>query len=364
MITIPTVAEERDLILADIESATGQTAPLLSRAVWRVLATALAGVLVLLYRIVAWSVRQIFTATASDESLVTRGTEYGLTRTPATRWIGTATATGVNGTSIPAGTLFQVAGVVYETTALATIAAGVATLDMQSLETGDDVDIDVADTITIVSPIAGLDATATIASVVQSAEDAEDIETFRARLAYRQAYPAQGGAIPDWVGWATEVAGIAEAIVERPSAGSIAVYPLTDDADPANRIPDGAKLTEVETYISDQSRAPIRAAEISVTAPTELDFDVDISDLSPDTAAIKAAIEAAIETYMYARRPKQYSDQVEDKSIVSAAAVTSIAIAAGMEIGTVDLKNAGGGSITDYTLDYDELAVLRTLTWV
>lgn len=364
MITIPTVAQERDLILADIEAATGQTAPLLSRAVWRVLATALAGALVLLYRLTAWAYRQIFTATSDDEALIRRGNEYGLTRTPATKWIGTATASGTTGTVIPAGTTFALDGNVYETTEEETIAAGVATLDMQSLETGDDVDLEVADVLTITSPIAGVDSTVTVASVTQAAEDAEDIEDFRSRVAQRQQEVPQGGAIPDWRKWTIEVSGISECIVERPTPGFVNIYPLTDDADPADRIPDSAKLDEVEAYVTDQSRSPIRAAAVTVSAPTELNFDVDIGDLSPNDAATKAAIEAAIETYMYARRPKQYSDQIDDKSIVSAAAITSIAIAAGMEIGTVDLKNAGGSSITDYTLEYDELAVLRTLTWV
>jgi uncharacterized phage protein gp47/JayE len=364
MITIPTVAELRDQIITDIEAAIGQSVPILPRAVWRVLAIAIAGVLALVYRLASWTARQIFTATADDASLILRGQEYGLTRIPATKWIGTGTATGTNGSVIPAGTLFQLSGVVYHTTAAATIAGGVATLAMESLESGDDVDLDIADTVTLVTPIAGVDADVMIASATQSGEDAEDMEVFRARVAYRQAARPQGGAIPDWVGWATEVAGIAEAIVERPAAGSIAIYPLTDDADPANRIPDAAKLTEVETYVSDQTRAPIRAAEITVAAATELDFDVDIADLDPDTTATRAAIEAAIQAYLYERRPRQFSDQANPLDVVSAGEITSRAITAGALVATVTLKDAGGTPITSYTLDYDELAVLRTLSWV
>jgi hypothetical protein len=50
--------------------------------------------------------------------------------------------------------------------------------------------------------------------------------------------------------------------------------------------------------------------------------------------------------------------------VVSAAELTNIAVDAGAKIATVDLKNAGGSSITSYTLEDDELAVLRTLSWV
>lgn len=364
MITIPTVAEIRDQILADIEAATGQAAPLLPAAVWRVLATALAGAIALLYRFAAWAYRQIFTATSDTEALELRGGEYGLTRTPATRWIGTATATGVDGSSIPLGTTYQLDGNVYETTTLEVIASSVATLQMRSLLTGDAVTLAVSDVITLTSPIAGVDADATVADVTQAAEDAEALEDFRNRLAFRQASTPQGGAIPDWVLWSTEVPGIAEAIVERPAAGFVNIYPLTDDPDPVNRIPGASKLAEVLAYVTDPVRSPIRAAAVTVIGATELDFDVDIADLSPNDAGTQTAISDAITAYMFARRPKQFSDQVDDRSIVSAAEITGIAIDAGAQIATVTLKNAGGSPITSYTLPFDELAVLRTLTWL
>jgi uncharacterized phage protein gp47/JayE len=363
MITIPTIGTIRDQILADIESATGQTAPVLPKAVWRVIATAMAGVLHLLYRAAAWAYREIFTATADDEALIRRGAEYGLTRTAAVAWRGTATATGTNGTTIPAGTAFAYNGQVYEVETAVTI-SGATAITLAALDGGADSTLADATVVTIVTPLAGVDADATVTATTTTGADAEDIETFRARLEARQANKPQGGAISDWVGWATEVSGIGEAIVERPAAGEVNIYPLTDDTDPANRIPSGAQLTEVEDYVSDPIRAPIRAGAITVTAPTELNFDVDIANLSPDNATIRANIESAIDTYMYARRPKQYSDQVDDLSVVSEGEITGIVIAAGAQVATVDLKNAAGSSITSYTLDYDELAVLRTLSWV
>ena len=78
MITIPTIATIRDQIIADIESKIGQTVPVLPKAFFRVLATALAGVLALLYRFGAWIYRQIFVATADAEALALRGAEFGV----------------------------------------------------------------------------------------------------------------------------------------------------------------------------------------------------------------------------------------------------------------------------------------------
>lgn len=114
MITIPTLAEIRDQILSDIESATGQSTPLLPKAVWRVLAAAMAGALVLLYRFGAWAYRQIFTLTADEEGLYNKAAEYGMTRAPAVQWIGTATATGDDDTVVLAGTLWSYNNYVYE----------------------------------------------------------------------------------------------------------------------------------------------------------------------------------------------------------------------------------------------------------
>jgi len=363
-VTIPTIAQIRDQILSDIDSQTGQTAPRLPRSVWWVLATALAGALRLLYQFGLWAYRQIFTATMDEEALIRRGAEYGLTRTPAQKWRGTVTATGTDGTVISSGTLWTFGDFVYTTEASVEITSGTAVLTLEALEAGEGSDLSVADTVTIVSPQTGVDKEATVASVTQAGEDAENLEDYRTRILARQQNQPQGGAIPDWILWATEVAGIAEATIERPDAGEVNIYPITDDPDPANRIPGGAKLTEVETYVTDPVRSPIRAAAVTVVAPTEITFDVEIANLSPNTPDTKTAIEDAIEAYMYARRPDQYDDIVDSIATVSQSDVTAIARDAGADVATVTLKNAGGSSITSYTLDESELAVLGSVTWV
>lgn len=361
--TIPTIADIRDQILADIQTGLGLTQPLLPYSAWGVLATAVAGAIVLLYRFGAWVEDQIFPQAADIDALILRGNELGLTRTPSQGWTGTATITGTDGTVIAAGTLWQYDDAVYELTSAVTI-SGSTTGNFASLETGDSTTLTNGTEIQLVTPQTGVNRVATVASTVLTGEDAESVADYRARIITRQQNPPQGGAIPDWILWATEVAGISEAKVDRPAAGSVTVYPLTDDADPANRIPGSTKLAEVEAYISDPERAPLGAAFIAAVAATELNFDVDISDLSPNTAAVKAAIETAIENHLYSRRPKQYSDEVNPRDVVSAARITKIAIDAGADVATVTLKNAGGLTITDYELEINELAVLRTLTWV
>lgn len=364
MVTIPTTAEIRDQIISDIEGKLGVNVPALPKAFIRVLATALAGVQSLAYRFGLWIYKQIFAATADEEALILRGAQYDLSRSPAVRAKLTAEATGTNGTTIPAGTLWigDENSLVYQQTAAAEIASGTAAITVECLTAGDDGNLANAETLTIGSPIAGIDSTATVDGTTTTGEDQESIESFRSQVMEREKNKPQGGAAADYVGWALEIAGIAEAYGFRPTPGFVNVYPLTDDADPANRIPGAPKLTEVEDYLDDTVRRPLNAT-VNAYAFTELDFDVDIANLLPNDATTKANIETAIENYMYARRPQQYDDEVNPTNIISAGEITAIAIAAGAITATVTLKNAGGGTITSYTLQDSELSVLRTLSW-
>jgi len=360
---IPTVTEIRDDFLSELESETGRSAPLLPRSTWRVLGLAVAVVVHLAYRYSRWTRDQIFTATADEEALIERGRQLGVTRTPAQTWEGTVTATGDDDSTIPAGTRATNDGNVYEMQSTATISGGTATVQLEALEAGDEAHLESGDTVELQSPIAGVDSEMSWASTTQAGEDAEDIEDYRARIRHKERNQPQGGAVADYVQWTIEVPGISEAFAFQPTKGFVNVYPLTDDADPANRIPNSSKLTEVEDYVGSTRRRPLNAT-VSAVAFTELEFDVDIANLSPSDAETKDAIEKAIEDYLYARRPKQYSDEPDPKNVVSAGEITKIAVDAGAKIATVTLKNAGGSTITDYTLQDFELSVLRTLTWV
>ncbi len=361
--TIPTIAEIRDQILSDIQSGLGVTTPLLPRSVFGILATAVAGVTVLIYRFAQFAQRQIFTQTADDDALDLRGAEYGLTRTPASEWRGQATITGTNGTVVPAGVLWQKDGRAYEMTNSAQI-SGTTTINLRSLELGAKNNLDNGTELLIVAPRTGVDRTAEITTTIQTAANPESTEAFRSRILQRQQNLPQGGAVPDWILFATSVPGIAEAYIERPLAGFVDIYPLTDDPDPNNRIPGSAKLTEVFNFVSDQRRAPIRAANIDVLAATEIEFDVDISNLSPTSPALQQRIEDAIEAYMFARRAKQYPDELQPVDVISAGEITRIAIDSGAQVATVELKTAGGTPIVSQQLDPGELAKLRTVTFI
>ncbi len=366
MTRIPTIQEIRDQILADIEAATGEAAPLLPRSTWRILATALAGALALVYRFGGWVRRQIFIATCDAAALAERGAELGLVPKSAVAWRGTARAAGVDGTTVPAGRLFRGNGRTYVAQNAVTVTGGSATVVLEATERGDGASLADGATIAVVTPLAGLEAEGMVLATEVVGEDAESTEAFRARVRLRRRLAPQGGAIPDWVLWATEVPGIAEAHVVRTEAGSLALFPITDDPDPALRIPNAAKIEEVRSYVTDLRRAPIRAAAVTVAAPTELIFRVEIAGLEPNTQEVRNAIDSAVEAHLYDRRPRQYLDEPGPRDVVSAAKITSIAIAAGAEVATVTLKNAGGVAIASHTVEVGQLARLEEegVVWI
>ena len=362
MVTIPTTAEIRDQIISDIEGKLNITVPALPKAFIRIFATALAGVQTLCYRFGLWIYKQIFAATADEAALILRGAQYGLSRSPAVRAVLTAEATGTNGTQIPAGTLWvgDDNSLVYQQTETAEIAGGTAAITVECLTAGDAGNLANAETLSIGSPIAGIDSTATVDGTTTTGEDQESIESFRSQVMEREKNKPQGGAAPDYVQWALEVPGIVKAFAHRISAGYATVYPMI--ALTGNRIPDAAKREEVLAYLSDLIRKPLQSTPV-VEVMSEIVFDIEIADLAPNTATIKTAIEAALAAYMLTRFPKQYPDETNATDVVSAAALSGISIDVGAAELTLTMK-VGGSPFPSKTLAAGQLAILGTVTWL
>lgn len=361
-VTIPTVSEIREQIISDIEAQIGVTVPILPKAFVRVLATVLAGGRHLLYRLARWIYQQIFPQTADAEALLRVGGRYGIIRTPAVRARLTATATGEEDTEIPSGTLWVGAanGLTYEQTADATIASGTATVTVECLTAGADGNLEDAETLTLATPIAGLDSEATIASTVVTGVDQEDIEDYRTRVLQRMQNQPQGGAAPDYIGWAREVAGIVKAFAFRTAAGYVTVYPLQATTG-ADRIPSTEKIQEVEDYLNSVERRPL-CANVLAEAMTKLTVDIEITGLSPSDATTKARIESALEDWLYAAYPQQYVDEVNPTNKLSVAAIWGIIWAAGA-IATAVSMEVDSTPYTNYTLADDEIVKLGSLTW-
>jgi uncharacterized phage protein gp47/JayE len=259
-----------------------------------VLARAQAGVANGLYGYIAAVAGNIPYDTCDDQTLARWASIWGVPRKLPTAASGTVPATGSATTSvdIPAGTLLSRSdGVQYQTTVDATLAAGSATLPITCLSVGSGTNLPVGQTLSFVTPIAGVNSTVTVAAAVTGGNDAETVEVWRGRLIARVQSPPMGGALSDYVAWALQVAGVtrAWAYASWMGAGTVGVTFMTDDrTDP---IPLAADVAAVQSYIE-----PLRPAGAGVTyfAPTAQPLDLTIH-LSPDSTALRSAVQANIQ---------------------------------------------------------------------
>lgn len=365
---IPTTEEIKDRIINDIESSISQSTPLLFKAFNRVLAFALSGAFTILYKFGQWALKQIFTITQDADSLELKGDQYDIPRKVAIAAILTADFTGDNGTIIPAGKQFRgnANGLLYSLQTAEEISGGTASGNVLCLTSGEAGNLINGSVLTILQPIPGLDNQATISATVTEGEDQEEIEDYRARISDREKTPPQGGALADYIIWAREVAGITRAFVwghrevSAINPGYIEVYPISD-TDPGGRIPDSGKLTEVQEYIDDPTRAPLQAVIIDALPMIEQQFDITVTDLEPNTTAIKNLFAENVEAYLLEREPKQFEEQVEVKNVISRAGIEAIYINSGAQSVTLTIDLVGTGTVEDHTLLYNELAILRNI---
>ena len=122
-----------------------------------------------------------------------------------------------------------------------------------------------------------------------------DLSTYRGRILFRKANPAQGGAPGDYVTWALSVPGVTRVFVERGWAGpgTVRVFPLFDDLFPGvGGIPDGPHVSLVNGAL--QPLTPAGCA-LTVAAPTGFPISVIVSGLNPNTAAVRGAVQAELQ---------------------------------------------------------------------
>lgn len=337
-------------VQSDIESRLPGTDPRLRNSVLSIIARAVAGAVHSVYGYLDWQSRQLLPDTSDAEVLDRQASLWKILRKAASPATGNITFTGTNGTVIPAGTQLQRAdGALYTTNADATIATGTATAAVTASTPGLSGNAIATSTLTLTTPISGVNSVATVATGgLAGGADIETDDALRARLLERIQAPPHGGADFDYVSWAKEVAGVTRAWVSPLASGpsTVTVRFMTDDLT-ANGIPDGAKVTEVQSYIN--ARRPVTAA-VTVAAPTPVVRNFTIR-IVPDTSAVRAAVEAELRDML--RREAEPGGTILLSHIREA-----VSIAAGETDSTVSVPAA------DVTHTASQIAVMGTITWV
>lgn len=325
----PTVNEIRDILIANIESRLGQSVPLLPKAVWRVLAIAIAGIFVILYKFGSFQFLQIFPQTAGEEFLERWGNLVDINRSPAEGARIEIQCTGENGQVILTSSRIvnNLNGVVYLVDADATIVGGVAITTMIATKSGEIGNVSNGKVLSFVTPINGIDNKCTVTDTIDVGIDKENLDIYRGRVVDRFQKPPQGGAFTDYEQWAKEVATIINAyIYSGETEGTVEVF-IESDAG-VDGIPSAGEITQVEDSINQVDRRPV-TAELFVLPIIRTPFKVKVFGLVPNTPGddltdAKASILSFLTQYFLNGEPFIEGLSVINKSVLAQTEVIEI----------------------------------------
>jgi uncharacterized phage protein gp47/JayE len=328
----PTTSEVNNNIIAQLEASLSQTIPLLPKSFLRVLAKALSGVFILLYKYGGFMFLQILVRTASIKE-----TEInGVVLSPLIEWgrlIGVgdpASATNaellinitveVQTGILPGGTqLVNVDnGVTYITIGSVSLNAPIVQATARAVSdqsggggAGAIGNLDPGAILSFVNALANVLRATTVVSQVVTGADGESTEAYRGRVIDRFQKRPQGGAYSDYELWGEEPAGIKSIFPytsDCPGQVDVYVEATVESSGDPDGIPTGAQLQEVLDSIEfDENGIPSRrpANALANTFPiTRTGFDVRVTGIQVDNLAqVQQTITEAITEYFLDREP-------------------------------------------------------------
>lgn len=308
MFITPDFKTFRAQMLGDLQAASFAEHGFMPHAVLKEIANATANIAYCSVQYLDYIALQVTPATATDQYLEMWGQVRGVMRRDAAQAHGTVVFTGTAGTTIPAGTVVsRIDGITFRTTEAGVVGASIPVVS----ESGGAITNTAAGTtVNRVTMILGVNPVATVGVIgISGGADMEDDEDLRTRVLAAWRNSAQGGSEPDYVGWTMEVPGVtrAWAVGRGMGHGTVTVYPMFDDNTLTNGFPTGADgvatredgwntkatgdLLEVANHLYDER--PITAM-VFVIAPKPLHIPVNITGLSPNTAAVRERIVASL----------------------------------------------------------------------
>lgn len=328
----PTTKQISDNIIAQLEASLNQTIPLLPKSFLRVLAKALAGVFVLLYKYGGFMFLQVFVRTASASDTTVNGqivnplTEWGRLigvgdPAPATNAELLINITVENQTGVlPSNTQLvnTTNGVTYITIGSVPLTAATvqATIRAASDQAGGGGagaigNLDLGAIVSFANPLANVARNAVVVDEIVTGADGESIDAYRERIIDRFQKRPQGGAYADYEIWGEEPAGIINVYPytsDCPGQVDVYVEATPESSGDPDGIPTNAQLQEVldSIELDQDGRATRRPANaLANTFPiTRTGFDVRVTGIQVDNLAqVQQTITQAIEEYFLDREP-------------------------------------------------------------
>lgn len=340
MITIPTLKELYDGILADLETEFNVTIPVFGKNFLRIMAAVQAGKLKLYYLAIGNIQKNIFADTADAESkggTLERWGRIKLGRNPfpATAGQYTIEITGEIGATIAASTTFKSddtatnPGKLYVLDSLYTLIAETDSITVRALEAGLDSQLEIGDTVTATAPIANVESQGTVTVETVEPIAAEEIEEYRRKVLAAFRLETQGGAATDYRIWAADAQGVQQVYpyAKSGAANEINLYVEATVADSydGDGVPTQAILDEVEDVVefnpdttlelNERGRRPLGVFEIHYLPVTPLVVSIVIDGLLNSTTAIETIIQNELKDIVDAVRPfVAAADVLDDKN--------------------------------------------------
>ncbi|EMX0849595.1 baseplate J/gp47 family protein [Pluralibacter gergoviae] len=351
--SVPTLRQIIRAGIQDLEIELDQELPIVG--VERALNIAFSGALRDLYDYQTWIKNQIIpTENSADETIIDTARYEGVIRKAASFASGPVTFTGSR--PLPLNAEMQTQdGVRYHVSATSDPAAGKVTVTVQANETGLNGNLTAGDVLTLISPIAGVNSDGMVAAAgISGGADVESVPELLTRLLYRKRNPPTGGALHDYVLWATELPGISRAWAfdnwhGRGTVGLAWVYDHRDDI-----IPTGTDRDAMLAYLY-RHQDPATGTWVGKPGGIEV-WPIPLAlkpvpltiRIIPDTAAIRSAVILNLQALFRSLSPGD--------TLLLSAIRTAIGSATGVTDYELDVTN--NQSSQNY-----ELLTLGAVTW-
>lgn len=388
---IPTTQESFDAFLANLESNLNQTSPLNDKAFLRVLSGTEAMIASGLYKFAAERVLQNLALTATGIDLDRIGQNYGVIRKPAEAAVLTIELPATTGTVIPASVDYVGAAnnVRYRPGTSVTSIGGIATSSVTAQTLGTIGNLNVSDTMTIGTQIAGAETVAEVVAVTNIGADLETDEVYRERVLFAIRSTTGGSNAVDHRIWSEEVAGVKRAYpyTGKPESSLPGIDAASSPPERTVFIESDATIDPdgiASTALKDEVRASINNDPVTgasrpalgltdstlfVETITRTPFYVEITGFNAGTgveATIKSEIEAALTQYfvsisMYVPAidlEQERNDQITKLTLSDVVQDILTANGASAQLIEFDDTIAVPAPLDIYTLDEGELAKL------
>lgn len=384
MVSIPTLTELYDDMIASIEAELSITVPTTGPSYLRAQAAVDASKLYLLYLAVADVQKNIFPDTADPESAGGTLERFGRVKLgrgpfPATAGFYKIQLTGTLGATVPENTRWRAdddsdaPGELFVKDTEFTL-DGTDQIIVRALTVGLDARLSVGNTMSLVQPVALVDTQATVLVEETIPQAAETTDEYREKVLEAFRLAAQGGSASDYRVWAGEVQGVDESYpFASLTANQVDLYieATTEDSTDGKGTPTSAILDAVEDAIEDPttdrpSRKPITVQQVNYLAVSPKDVIIDIADYTDITAAKQTSILSALTELLAGIRPYVAAiDVAADKNdILDNNRVINAILEAvpGSTFGAITIT-IDAVAYSTFTFDYGNIPYLDSVTY-